>query len=256
MPDSAMPVASGALPGTHDPARSPGPATLLFIGYDRHLHSFVRQSLNAEKYLFLQAGTGAEGLHVAAEKLPDVVLLEIALRDIDAIMVIRGLREYSAVPIIVLSGRRQTEDKIKTLDAGANDFLDRPFDMGELMARLRVALRPRNGGELAQPAFRNGPLEVDVHRRLVRVNAASVSLTPREFNLLLQFVRHPGRVLTHQQLLFKAWGPAHVTQVQYLRVYIRYLRQKLGIAGALIETQPGVGYCMVQMDGRFRGPSS
>jgi two-component system KDP operon response regulator KdpE len=160
------------------------------------------------------------------------------------------LRRFYALPVIVLSARDRAAEKIAALDAGANDYVEKPFDIGELLARLRAALRIEAGGRDQVMVFNNPPLEVDLTRRIVRVDGAAVGLTPREYDLLALLVRNADRVITHRQLLTAVWGPAHTADVQYLRVYIGHLRQKLGqAAGALLSTEPGVGY-------RLLGPTT
>ena len=223
-------------------------ATLLLIDQERGVHGFLRRSLTATNFTLLQAGTGGEGLALASEVLPDVILLDLGLPDLDGNTVIWRLREFCAAPILVLSARTDTEEKIKALDSGASDFVEKPFDLGELLARIRVLLRSKNSTSVPQAIFRNGPLEVDFYHRLVRVNGTAVSLTPREYTLLSLLVHHAGRMLTHRQILFKVWGSAHIGEIQYLRVYIGYLRQKLGPAASLIETQLGVGYRMIKAE--------
>jgi two-component system KDP operon response regulator KdpE len=229
-------------------AESRSRPTLLLIDQDCNTHSFLKLISKSKNYHLLQAGTGGEGLHLASEALPDAILLDLGLPDLDGNIVIRRLREFCASPIIVLSGRKDPEEKIKALDLGANDFVEKPFHPGELMARLRVALRPGTTSGEAPVLFRSGTLEVDFQRRLVRVDNEIISLTRNEYTLLALLIRNAGQLLTHQQLLFKAWGPKHVNQMQYLRVYIGYLRRKLGSAASLIETQRGVGYRMIKAE--------
>jgi two-component system, OmpR family, KDP operon response regulator KdpE len=160
--------------------------------------------------------------------------------------VLHRLRGFSKVPVIVISARDAVEQKIAALDAGADDYVEKPFDVGELLARVRTALRHGVASDGAEPVFRNGPLELDLLRRRVLVDGIEMTLTPREYSLLALLVRHAGRVLTHSQLLATIWGPAHAADVQYLRVYVGHLRQKLGpTAGKLVRTEPGVGYRLI-----------
>ncbi len=170
------------------------------------------------------------------------MLLDLGLPDIDGQAVLQRLRAFSTVPVIVLSARDRAAEKITALDAGANDYVEKPFDVGELLARVRAALRGRPGHAADETPFRSGALEVDAERRLVHVAGAPITLSPREYSLLALLTRSAGRVLTHGQLLTAVWGPAHADDVQYLRVYVGHLRQKLGEAGRLILTEPGVGY--------------
>jgi two-component system KDP operon response regulator KdpE len=153
------------------------------------------------------------------------------------------LRAFSSAPVIILSARDRPAEKITSLDAGANDYVEKPFDIGELLARVRVALRQHVGEPLKEALFVNPPLEMDLERRLVRVQGSPVNLTPREYDVLALLVRNVDRVITHRQLLTAIWGPAHGADIQYLRVYIGHLRQKLGPdAGAHLTTEAGVGY--------------
>ena len=175
------------------------------------------------------------------------MLLDLGLPDMDGQEVLRRIRAFSAVPVVVLSARDQEAEKVQALDAGADDFVEKPFGVAELMARIRAALR--RAGEAGRPPserFQAGPLDVDMARRVVRVDGAAVQLSPREYALLVLLARDAGRVLTHRQLLTGVWGPAHVDDVQYLRVYVGHLRQKLGGAAALVVTEPGVGYRLLE----------
>ena len=171
------------------------------------------------------------------------MLLDLGLPDLDGQEVLARLRAFSRVPVIVLSARDRAAEKIAALDAGADDYVEKPFDVGELLARIRAALRHGRAQEGVQEGFSHGPLAVDLARREVRAEGAPVALSPREYALLALLVRHAGRVVTHRQILTAVWGPAHVEDVQYLRVYIGQLRHKLGAAaGGLIRTEAGVGY--------------
>lgn len=218
-------------------------ARILVVDDEPQIHRFLRPTLEAAGYRMEAAQQGAEALRLAATWAPDLVLLDLGLPDLDGQEVLKRLRAFSRVPVIVLSARDRAAEKIEALDAGADDYVEKPFDIGELLARIRVALRRGAGHEPAEPVFRGGVLEVDVPQRLVRVAGTPVVLTPREFDLLALLARNAGRVLTHSQLLTGIWGPAHTEDVQYLRVYIGHLRQKLGQeAGRLILTEPAVGY--------------
>jgi two-component system KDP operon response regulator KdpE len=221
---------------------------VLLVDDERQIHRFLRPMLEAAGYQAGGAETAAEALRLAAALPPALVLLDLGLPDLDGQDLLRRLREFTAVPIIVLSARDRPQEKIKALDAGANDYVEKPFDVGELMARIRAALRNAGGPEQGA-VFKSGPLEVDLQRRLVRVSGQGVSLTPREYDLLCLMVRNAGRVITHKQLLTSVWGPAHTGDVQYLRVYVGHLRQKLGEeAGARVTTEAGVGYRLLDDD--------
>jgi two-component system KDP operon response regulator KdpE len=217
--------------------------TILLVDDEKQIHRFLRPTLEASGYVVTQAETGAEALREATAHPPALVLLDLGLPDIDGQTVLRRLRAVTDTPVIVLSARDRPAEKIAALDAGASDYVEKPFDMGELLARIRAALRRAGPAEAAETLFKFPHLEVDLHRRVVRADNEPVSLTPREYDLLVLLVRHAGRVITHRQLLTAVWGPAHTHDVQYLRVYVGHLRQKLGAhAGAMISTEPGVGY--------------
>jgi two-component system KDP operon response regulator KdpE len=195
----------------------------------------------------IESATGQEGLAQAAMRVPDVLLLDLGLPDIDGFEVVRRVREWSTLPIIVLSARGQESDKVRALDAGADDYLTKPFSLGELLARLRVALRHRAqvGAAGDESAVEAGDLHLDLARRRATVRGAEVRLTPIEYRLLAALARHPGRVLTHEHLLREVWGPGHATQHHYLRVYMAQLRHKLERDPArpsILITEPGVGY--------------
>jgi two-component system KDP operon response regulator KdpE len=178
------------------------------------------------------------------------VLLDLGLPDIDGQEALTQLRRFCSAPVIILSARDRPAEKIMALDAGANDYVEKPFDIGELLARIRAAIRVESGGREQTSVFVNPPLEMDLLRRLVRVDGVAVALTPREYDLLALLVRNADRVITHRQLLTAVWGPAHTADVQYLRVYVGHLRQKLGAAaGAHLVTEAGVGY-------RLLGPAT
>ncbi|HZS32497.1 MAG TPA: response regulator [Methylomirabilota bacterium] len=228
-----------------DAPGSPGPVVLV-IEDEAPIRRFLRASLPSQGYRVLEAVTAEEGLREAASRQPDIVLLDLGLPDLDGLEVIRRLREWTALPIIVLSARGQESDKVAALDAGADDYLSKPFGMRELLARLRVAQRhaARLAPDSAEP-FRVGDLTVDLAARRVRRRDQEVRLTPIEYRLLAVLVRHAGRVLTHRQLLQEVWGPGHTEQTEYLRVYMKHLRHKLEADPArprFLRTEPGVGY--------------
>jgi len=176
------------------------------------------------------------------------VLLDLGLPDLDGREVLSRLRAWSAVPVLILSARDQEAEKVAALDSGADDYVEKPFSVAELLARIRVALRHAQPGALAAERFTHAGLDVDLALRLVRIDGAPVALSPREYELLALLVRNAGRVMTHRHLLTSVWGPAHVGDVQYLRVYVGHLRQKLGNAGRLIGTEAGVGYRLMGLD--------
>ena len=215
---------------------------ILVIDDEPQMHRFLKPALEAAGYAVERADTGAEGLRLAASRAPDAVLLDLGLPDLDGQAVLARLRAFSAVPVIVVSARDREIEKIAALDAGADDYVEKPFGVGELLARVRAALRHRLAEQGLGAVFAAGALEIAFERRQVRVDGAAVVLSPREYALLELLARNAGRVLTHRHLLTAVWGAAHVEDVQYLRVYIGHLRQKLGAAAALIGTEPGVGY--------------
>jgi two-component system KDP operon response regulator KdpE len=220
-------------------------ARVLVVDDDRAIRRFLRTSLTAHKYLVLEAETGHQSLLDVAAHRPDIVILDLGLPDLDGIEVIRQLREWSQIPIIVLSVREREEDKIAALDAGADDYLTKPFGVGELMARVRVTLRhARSQGE-ETAEFILGDLRVDLARRLVAVKDEEVQLTPTEYALLRVLVKYAGKVLTHHQLLREVWGPNYEREKHLLQVNISNLRSKLEAEPAhpqYILTEPGVGY--------------
>jgi two-component system KDP operon response regulator KdpE len=230
------------------PNPAPAPAlVVLAIEDEAPIRRFLRASLDTQGYRLIEAATGEDGLREAGTRQPDVVLLDLGLPDLDGLEVIRRLREWTAVPIIVLSARGQERDKVAALDAGADDYLSKPFGVGELLARLRVVQRhaARLSRDSTDPLFRAGELTVDLGTRGVRVRDREVRLSPIEYRLLATLVRHAGRVMTHRQLLQEVWGPGYTDQTEYLRVYMKHLRHKLEADPArprLLLTEPGVGY--------------
>lgn len=208
------------------------------------IRRFLRISLEAGGYTVHEAGTGKEGMFIAAKVRPDLIILDLGLPDMDGVEVVKGLREWTKTPIVILSVRDADLDKVAALDAGADDYLTKPFSTEELMARLRVALRHT----LPEPdlrLFTTGELQVDLTRRLVTARGEPVKLTPTEYALLRLMVQHAGRVLTHRQILKEVWGPAYIDESHYLRVYFSQLRQKIEENPALpklLLTEPGVGY--------------
>ncbi len=225
------------------PAAILNQALILLVDDEPQIHRFLRPTLEAAGYEVMRADTGEQALRTVANRPPSLVLLDLGLPDFDGQDVLRRLRSFAAVPVIVLSARDRVEEKIRALDQGASDYIEKPFDMGELLARVRSVLRQGRQGQEMTVLFSCPPLEVDLGRRLVRVDGEIVALTRREYDLLALLVRNANRVITHRQLLTAVWGPAHAADIQYLRVYIGHLRQKLGAeAGALITTESGIGY--------------
>lgn len=219
---------------------------ILVIEDEQEIRRFLRVSLAAHGYLVAESATGKEGVMQAAAQPPDLILLDLGLPDIDGMDVIRQVRGWSSVPIIVLSARGQENEKVNALDAGADDYLTKPFSVGELLARLRVASRHaarlEDGGE---PVFTLDDLRIDLAKRQVFVGDGVVHLTPIEYRLLTTLARHAGKVLTHRQLLKEVWGPDSVHETQYLRVYMAQLRRKIEADPArprFLLTEPGVGY--------------
>jgi len=225
---------------------SPEPLALL-IEDEPQLRRFLKATLTGHGYRYSEAETGEAGLTAAAERSPDLILLDLGLPDVDGLEVTRRLREWSTVPIIVLSARGQEVDKISALDNGADDYLTKPFGAGELLARMRVALRhatQRQSGD-DEPTFESGELKVDMATRRVFVRGQEVRLTPIEYRLLTTLVKNAGKVITHRQLLKEVWGPPYMAHTHYLRVYMGQLRHKVEADPArpkLLVTEPGVGY--------------
>jgi two-component system, OmpR family, KDP operon response regulator KdpE len=225
---------------------APGFAVVL-IEDEPQIRRFLRASLASQGYRLFEAATGQEGLVEAATRQPDLIILDLGLPDMDGFEVIRQLREWTAIPIIILSARGQERDKIAALDAGADDYVGKPFGVGELLARMRVAVKhaARNPSDPAETTFSLGELHVDLVNRQVTLGGDRVHLTPIEYRLLITLIRHAGKILTHQHLLKEVWGPNQTDQSQYLRVYIAQLRRKLEVEPArprYVLTEPGVGY--------------
>ncbi len=233
------------------PATPAPPTTVLVIEDEAPIRRVLRAALASQGFTLVESATGADGIAQAAMRQPDLIVLDLGLPDVDGIEVTRRVREWSAVPILVLSARGQEGDKIKALDAGADDYVTKPFSMGELLARMRVALRHRAraqaGGEVS--VVEAGDLRIDHARRQVSVAGADVKLTPIEYRLLAALARFPGRVLTHEHLLREVWGPTFTSQHHYLRVYMAQLRHKLERDPSRprrLLTEPGVGYRLAE----------
>ncbi|MCC6887450.1 MAG: response regulator [Hyphomicrobiales bacterium] len=212
---------------------------------------FLKPALEANAYEISAAGSVADATKRIAADVPDIVVLDLGLPDGDGKEVIRRVREWSDVPIVVLSARDREAEKIDALDLGADDFVNKPFGVGELMARMRAALRHRMQRNAEVPVVKISDLEIDSVRHRVSRRGEELKLTPKEFELLFFLARHAGKVLTHKQILTAVWGPAHIEDTQYLRVYIGHLRQKIetdpGDPRSII-TEPGVGYRIAESD--------
>jgi len=222
-------------------------STALVIDDEPQIRRLLRVTLEANGYRVFDAATGQDGLVEAAQRKPDVILLDLGLPDLDGVQVLKRIREWSCAPVIILSVRDQEEEKVAALDSGADDYVTKPFNSAELLARLRAALRHAQP-QGADAIFRAGNLEVDLSKRLVFKNGAEVKLTPIEYSLLRLLVTHAGKVLTHRQLLTEVWGEKSVEQSHYLRVHFAHLREKLESnpsAPELILTEPAVGYRLV-----------
>lgn len=220
---------------------------ILVIEDEQEIRRFLRVSLVNQGYHLIEAATGKEGVMQAGTQQPELIVLDLGLPDIDGMEVIRQVREWSRIPIIILSARGQEHEKVDALDAGADDYLTKPFSVGELLARLRVALRHATSsrGEPGESIFTLGSLRVDLAARQVHVDEVEIHLTPIEYRLLTTLVKYAGRVVTHRQLLKEVWGPDSVQETQYLRVYMGQLRRKIESDPAqprFLLTEPGVGY--------------
>ena len=219
---------------------------VLVVDDEPQIRRALRTSLEAHGYEAESVGTGGEAVVGVADRPPDLVLLDLGLPDLDGTEVIARIRAFSEVPIIVLSVRESQRDKVAALDAGADDYVTKPFGMEELLARARVVLRRKASEEPAQPILRSGDLEVDLAKQLVTRGGRPIHLTPTEYALLEAMAANPGKLLTHQWLLRKVWGPGYtLEQSHYLRIYVRQLRQKLGddVADPMyVATERGMGY--------------
>jgi two-component system, OmpR family, KDP operon response regulator KdpE len=227
----------------NEKANSPAPLALI-IDDEPQIRRLLRVMLEANGYRVFEAINGQEGLVHAAQRKPEVILLDLGLPDLDGLEVLKRLREWSRVPVIILSVRDQEEEKVAALDSGADDYVTKPFNSAELLARMRAAQR-HSQPQGAEAIVRAGHVEIDLSKRLVLKNGAEVKLTPTEYSLLRLLVTHAGKVLTHRQLLTEVWGEKAVEQTHYLRVHIAHLREKIELdpsAPSLILTEPAVGY--------------
>jgi two-component system KDP operon response regulator KdpE len=228
-----------------------GPVILL-VEDEPQMRRFLRASLAARGFRLLEAEAAKEALVLATSHNPEVILLDLGLPDGDGIALARSLREWSRVPIIVISARGREADKVEALDAGADDYLTKPFGVNELLARIRVALRhAQQAGGTSVPVVEIGPLRLDLARREVTLDGKDLHLTPIEYRLLVLLGRNAGKVLTHRQILKEVWGPGHAEETHYLRVYMAQLRRKIEAEPArprLLVTEPGVGYRLRDRD--------
>jgi two-component system KDP operon response regulator KdpE len=218
---------------------------VLVVDDEPQILRFLRTSLGANGFEIIEAENGADALKHAASDAPEIIVLDLGLPDMDGKEVIRNLREWSEIPIIVLSARAREAEKIEALDLGADDYVNKPFGIGELLARLRAALRHRLRQEGGHSLVKAGDLRIDIARREVTRGETEIRLTPKEFELLKVLAMNAGKVVTHRQLLQAVWGPAHVEDTAYLRVFVGQLRKKIDTNpgdASLIENAAGVGY--------------
>jgi two-component system KDP operon response regulator KdpE len=220
-------------------------ALVLVVEDEPQMRRFIRSSLTSHGYRLVETETAREAIALASSHNPDLILLDLGLPDGDGLDVTRELRQWSKTPIIVISARGREDDKVVALDAGADDYLTKPFGVNELLARMRVALRHARSAETPSEAFEFGNLRIDLARRVTTLGEREVHLTPIEYRLLVLLARHAGKVLTHRQILSEVWGPSSANQTHYVRVHMAELRKKIEEDPArpkLIVTEPGVGY--------------
>jgi two-component system, OmpR family, KDP operon response regulator KdpE len=223
---------------------TPHSPTVLVIDDEIQMRRLLRVTLEGNGYRVFEAASGNEGLVEAAQRQPDIIVLDLGLPDMDGMNVLQRLREWSEAPVLVLSVREGEEDKVDALDHGADDYMNKPFSTAELLARLRAARR-RSQPVADSVVFRSGHLQVDLSSRLVTVKGKEIKLTPTEYSLLRLLVRNAGKVVTHRQILKEVWGPNYGEQTHYLRVYMAHLREKIEDDASrpeLLLTEPGVGY--------------
>jgi two-component system KDP operon response regulator KdpE len=218
---------------------------ILIVDDEPQILRFLRPALEASGYEVRQAETGREALRLAANIAPDVIILDLGLPDMDGKEVLTQARQFTQAPILILSARDREVEKIAALDLGADDYVEKPFAIGELLARLRAALRHAKGSAAVKTRIEVDGLAIDMEKRLVTRDGASIKLTPREYDLLCALALNAGRVVTHGQILTAVWGPAHKNDTQYLRVFVGQLRAKIErdpAAPAIIRTEAGIGY--------------
>jgi two-component system KDP operon response regulator KdpE len=229
---------------------------VLVVDDEPQIQRFLRPALAAAGYEVIEAASGAEALKAASTRAPDVIILDLGLPDMDGKDVVARLRGWSDVPVIILSARDRESEKIEALDRGADDYVEKPFGIGELTARIRAALRRKLREEAGADSVSVDGLEIDMLRHTVARDGAAVHLTPKEYDLLALLARHAGRVMTHRALLTSVWGPAHADDLHYLRVFIGQLRQKIErdpTRPRLVRTEPGVGYRFIESEDREEG---
>jgi len=234
---------------------------VLVIDDENQISRLLTMTLETNGYRVFVAASGLSGIISAAEHKPDLILLDLALPDMDGIEVLKRLREWFFAPIFILSARDREEDKIEGLDCGADDYLTKPFGTAEMLARLRIALRRRHSSVVApiEEIFASGPLEVDLQSRSVKVNGKAVKVSPTEYALLRLFIRHVGKVLTHPQIMEEVWGANYVKRTNYLHVYITHLRQKIETnpsAPEILVSEPRVGYRLVRQASKIEAGAS
>lgn len=219
---------------------------VLVVEDEPQMRKFLRAALHAQGFDLIEAQSAAEATMRATTEPPEIILLDLGLPDTDGITLVRQLREWTRTPIIVLSARGRESDKVEALDAGADDYVTKPFGVGELLARMRVALRHADGRSIGDAQVLSAlELRIDLVRREVKLRDREIKLTPLEYRLLVLLARNAGKVLTHRQILTEVWGPAYATQTHYLRVYTAQLRRKIEddpTQPKLLITEPGVGY--------------
>ncbi|MBB3978009.1 two-component system KDP operon response regulator KdpE [Rhizobium azooxidifex] len=223
-------------------------ARILVVDDEPQIQRFLKPALMAAGYDVVEAATGAEALKAVATQAPDLMVLDLGLPDMDGKDIIASLRGWSEIPIVILSARDRESEKIAALDLGADDYVEKPFGIGELTARIRNALRRRSRNEVQAPFILADGLTIDTVHRLVTRDDEAIHLTPKEYDLLTLLGRHAGRVVTHRTLLTSVWGPAHTEDLHYLRVFIGQLRQKIErdpTQPAIVRTEAGVGYRLV-----------
>ncbi len=224
---------------------------ILIVDDEPSIRTLLKATLARAGYAAIEAGTAKEAATAAAIDKPDLILLDLGLPDRDGLEIIAALRGTAGLPVIVVSAREDSEQKVAALDLGADDYVTKPFDTTELLARIRAALRRRLASQAEQELVELGDVRIDLFRRVVRRGGEELHLTPKEYAVLAELARHPGRVLTHAQLLRAAWGPAQEKQTEYLRVVMRALRQKLERVPSspeLLINEPGVGYRLSPQD--------
>jgi two-component system KDP operon response regulator KdpE len=226
----------------------------LIVDDEVQIRRFLRAGFELEGMSVLESATGNEAIRAATFRSIDLVILDLALPDLDGAAVVERLRSWSDVPIIVLSVRSSEAEKIRLLELGADDYVVKPFGMGELLARARAALRRQRTGAVADPVVRVGPLTIDLARRSVAVDGAEIQLTPKEYRLLDVLARHAGNVVSHQQLLKDVWGPSHAHDTHYLRIFVRKIRKKIEkdpVRPKILRTELGVGYRLAAAGGEL-----